>query len=622
MSLFRQKTSLFASQTFQVYKKIKTKLFPKEATDVNEQLVIKLSDRKFPSLSQLKQLPKFLNKIEKIELYLALFILVLSSSLLAWRFYLKNSAAIPNYGGEYTEGLVGAPNLINPMLSATDVDRDLVKLMFSGLMRLDENGQLVPDLANAYSIDAEQTTYTFELRENIKWHDGTPITADDVVFTITSIKNSDYKSPFKSSFNGVAVQRINDKTVQFKLEKPFAPFLSILTIGIIPEHLWYSIPAFGANLADLNIKPIGSGPYKFKSLTRDSSGNVKSYSLEAYDNYHLGKPYIKNFNLKFYPDFETAVSALKNKNIEGLIYLPKEFKSEINDRRVRVNNLQFPQYTAVFYNPKNNDILNNADFRKALALSVNKQKILDEVLQGDGQIIDTPILPGLTGYEPEIKSLALNTDEAKKILDNLGWKIQEGDTFRSKGDGEQKQILNVKVSSIDQAENVKILSILQENWQSIGVNVELEIISKDKIKKEIIEPRNYQILVFGQLINVNSGPYPFWHSSQNQNPGLNLSVLANKDIDTYLETARNAKSDEEKIEPLKKFQEKLLELNFAIFLYNQTYSYPTASRIKGLESLKFINLPSDRFNEVHLWYIKTKRALSDKDSSSQSETNN
>jgi len=152
--------------------------------------------------------------------------------------------------------------------------------------------------------------------------------------------------------------------------------------------------------------------------------------------------------------------------------------------------------------------------------------------------------------------------------------------------------------------------LIQESWQNIGVKTELEIVSKDRIKKDIIEPRNYQILIFGQVVNTNSGPYPFWHSSQNQNPGLNLSVIANKDIDDYLDIIKNANQDEAKLEPLKKFQEKLLELNFAIFLYNPTYTYPTSDKLKGLENLKFINLPSDRFNDITSWYVKTKRVLS------------
>jgi len=136
-------------------------------------------------------------------------------------------------------------------------------------------------------------------------------------------------------------------------------------------------------------------------------------------------------------------------------------------------------------------------------------------------------------------------------------------------------------------------------------------VPKDKIKKDVIDARQYEALVFGELINVNSGPYPFWHSSQNEQPGLNLSVIANKDIDEYLELARSAKTTQAKIEPLTNFQNKLLELNFAIFLYNPTYTYPTASKIKGLETLQFINLPADRFNNINSWYIKTKRVLND-----------
>lgn len=598
-------------------KKAKTNLAPEQEADVNQQLLLKLNKRKLPKPSQLKQLPKFLSRPEKIQLNIALLILIASLAILGVRLYEKKSYAVAAYGGEYIEGLIGVPRLINPILATSDSDRDLVKLMFAGLMRQDENGELIADLAQAYTIDATQTVYTFELRDDIRWHDNVPIKADDIIFTINSIKNPDYKSPFRSSFSGVTVQKINDKTVQFRLESPFPSFLSVLTIGIMPEHLWYSIPALGVNLTDLNIRPVGSGPYQFKSYTRDSSGNIRSYILEAYHNYHLGRPYIKNLHLKFYPDFETAVSALQNKNIDGLIYLPKEFKDRLNDKRLALYNLQFPQYTAIFFNPQNNQLLANNDFRHALALGVNKQKILDEVIGGDGQLIESPILPGLLGYDPEIKGEGYDPEAAKEILENLGWKIQDGDTFRSKGQDENKEILSLKITSIDQSENVKALAILQENWQKIGINAELEIIARERIRRDIIEPRNYQALVFGQVINANSGPYPFWHSSQSQNPGLNLSVLTNRDLDSYLESIRSSQNQEEKIEFLEKFQNKLLELNFAIFLYNPTYTYPVEEKIKGPGNLKFINLSSDRFNEVHTWYIKTKRTLIPPDSDSE-----
>ena len=591
-------------------KKGKDQIVQTDEEDINQQLIMQLNKKKLPSPEQLKQLPKFLNKKEKLQMVIALVILIVSSFVISWRFYIKNSTAIPNYGGAYTEGMVGAPNLVNPILATSDVDRDLTKLIFSGLMKQNGENQLVPDLASSYTIDAEQTTYTFELRNDLRWHDDQPITTDDILFTINSIKNSEYKSPFRNSFNGVTVQVINDQTIQFKLAKPFAPFLSILTIGIIPQHLWYPVPAFSANLTDLNTRPIGSGPYQFKSLTRESNGNIKSYVLEAYDDYHLDKAYIEELNFKFYPDFLTAVTALQNKNVDGLIYLPKEYKEEVKNSKVNLHNLQFPQYTTLFFNPKNNNLLTNNSFRGALALAVDKQRILDEVLYGDGQIIHTPILPGLLGYDSELKTEGHDPAKAKEILDSLDWPMPAEGQFRAKTEDEETIELKIKLTTIDQTENVKIASIIQENWQSIGIKTELDIVSKDKIKKDTIETRDYEVLIFGQVVNTSSGPYPFWHSSQNSHPGLNLSVMANKDIDDYLDIIRNAKNEEAALEPLKKFQEKLLELNFAIFLYNPTYTYPTADNLKGMEDLKFINLPADRFNNITSWYIKTKRILS------------
>ena len=606
MFWLQKKTKKFLVNSLQWLKKLKLSVTNDREEDVNQKILSKLNPKKIPSWSQLKQLPKILNKQEKIKLVVALAIFLLSTFGLATNQYIKNSIIVPDEGGTYTEGLIGAPNLINPILATSDVDRDLVRLLFSGLMKYDETGNLVPDLANNYTIDAEQKTYTFELRSNIYWHDGEPITVDDIIFTIERIKNPEYKSPFKNSFNGIVVNRINDQTVQFVLTQPFTPFLSILTVGILPEHLWYSIPDFGAQLAELNKKPIGSGPYKFQSLTKEASGNIKNYTLEAYDEYHLNRPYIDQLIFKFYPDFEVAAAALQNKNVDGLIYLPKSYKEDIKNKEVVLKNLQSPQYSAVFFNPEENSLLDDVKIRQALALAIDKQKILTEALNNDGQIIHSPILPGMLGYDAEIKDVAYSPEEATQIFDTLGWKIEENQVFRQKDEAE----LDIKLTTVDQEENVKTVSIIKENWESIGIKTELEIISKNKILQEVIEPRNYQILVFGEIINISSGPYPFWHSSQNEYPGLNLSVLANKNIDQYLEEIRQANNDVAKLEPLKNFQTKLLEQHFAIFLYNPSYTYPVGRKLKGLENLNFVNLPADRFSNIHSWFLKTKRQLS------------
>lgn len=594
--------------TKNILAKIKPLLLEKTEQDINHKLLTQLNTKKIPSWLQWKQLPKILNKKEKVHFVVTLIIFIFASLSLSIKIYWDHSELKPDFGGSYTEGLIGSPNLINPLLASSDVDRDLVRLLFAGLMKFDEQGNVVPDLAASFTIDPEQTTYTFTLRDDLYWHDGMPILADDIIFTIEKIKNPEFKSPLKNSFNGVSVSRLNDQTIQFILNEPFAPFLSIMTVGILPEHLWYSIPNFGAQLAELNKKPIGSGPYKFKSLTKEANGNVKNYVLEAYDKYHLGKAYIDELTLKFYPDFEVAAAALQNKNVDGLIYLPKSYKETIKNKEVTFKNLHSPQYTAIFFNPEKKALLNDLKFRTALAASVDKEKILNEAINNDGQIIHSPILPDSFGYDPELKDEALDLNKANALLDELGWQKIENEQFRKKGE----ETLTLKLSTVDQAENVKAATIIKENWEAIGIKTELDIVAKDKIRTDLIEPRNYEVLVFGEIININSGPYSFWHSSQIKHPGLNLSVLTNKDIDKYLEDIRQNPDKEIQVNLYKDFQNKITTLHFAIFLYNPTYTYPVSRQLKGLENLNFVNLPADRFSNINSWYIKTERKLSTK----------
>ncbi|KKP91924.1 MAG: Extracellular solute-binding protein family 5 [Parcubacteria group bacterium GW2011_GWA2_36_10] len=561
--------------------------------------------KKIPSLNQLKQLPKVLDKREKTRFRVACALLIIGLAGIFSAWYTKNSVLAADYGGSYTEGLIGTPNFINPAFATSDVDRDLVKLVFSGLMNTDNNGVLVPDLASGYAIDAEQKIYTFELRNDVKWHDDMPLTADDVVFTVERIKNPEYKSPLRSNFNGVTVNKLDDYKVQFILDKPFAAFLSILTIGILPEHLWYSIPDFGAELAELNKKPIGCGPYKFTTLTKDSNGNVKNYILKSNHKYYLGRPYIDELTLKFYSDFEVAAEALQNKNVDGLMYLPKSYKEEMKNHSVVFKNLQSPQYTALFFNPQQNGLLNDIKFRRVLALAIDKNKILQEALNNDGQIIQGPILPGSLGFDANVKDLDYDLEAAKKELEALGWTLKEGSNYRQKSEQE----LTLKLTTIEQEENIKAVNLIKEAWENLGIKVELDIIAKAKVRQDIIEPRNYQVLLYGQIINVNAGPYPFWHSSQITAPGLNLSIFSNSDIDKTLEKLRNSNNDLEKADYLNTFEKKLLEQHLAIFLYNPTYTYPVAKKLKGLDELKFINLPADRLASISTWFLKTKRSL-------------
>ena len=175
---------------------------------------------------------------------LLLFLGLFFSSLLALLiiFYDKNTEINPGIGGKYTEGVVGSPRFINPLYAqVSDVDRSLVEIIFSGLMQYDNQGKITPDLAEGVEIKDDGKIYEVYLKKGLSWHDGQPISIDDVIFTVKTIQNSDYKSPLRGNYMGVEVEKINEEGVRFKLKTPYAGFIERLTFKILPKHIWENI---------------------------------------------------------------------------------------------------------------------------------------------------------------------------------------------------------------------------------------------------------------------------------------------------------------------------------------------------------------------------------------------
>lgn len=583
--------------------KKKKKIIQQKSFD--KKIITNLNQKKIPRWNQFKQLPKTLNKNEaKIIKYLSLIILVL----LVFLFYsnfLKNLTTVPKNGGEFSEGLIGSPLYINPILAQShiDADLDLSKLIFSGLLKYDNNLKIVLDIAARYEISEDQKTYTFYLKENVKWHDGEKLTASDLVFTIQSIQDPDFKSPLFRSFATVAVEKIDDYTVKFTLQEPYAAFLNILTVGLIPQHLWYDIPSINARLANYNQKPIGSGPYKFKSLVKEKSGIIRLYVLEKNKDYYGKEPYLNKLILKFYPDYENAIEALINKEVQSLSFLPKEYLNKfINKREINLYNFNLSQYTSIFFNEKNNELFKNVAIKEALSYAINKDKIIEDVLQNQGQKIDGPILPGFLGYNPEIKQYQYDPKKALEILAENKWTL-DGE-FLKKDDLE----LKITLTTVEQTENITVANLIKEFWTSIGVNVDLQIIPKNKIEKEVINPRNYQALLFGQIIGYDPDLFPFWHSSQREHPGVNLANYANRKVDQLLEEARLTNDSQVRDQKYREFQNLLIADMPAIFLYTPTYTYPVNKKVKGIELQRIAN-PFDRFINIENRYIKTKKQI-------------
>lgn len=664
------------------FKNFKLKLAQKKEgmqKSLDYKLVYSLNKKKVPNLRQLKRLSQILSSKEKKGLIVLFCLIVMSASFWSWRFFYSHVTLLPSAGGAYTEGLVGSPIYINPILQTTDVERDLNSLIFSGLMKRDKKQQLHTDLAENYEISEDQKTYTFKLRQDVVWHDGEKFNADDVLFTIESIQNPKYKSPLFVSFGGVAVKKVDDHTIKFMLGEPYTPFLNILTAGILPKHLWSTTEPSSANLSRYNLEPVGTGAWKFSKITKDKAdGSIKNIELEKFKDYYNTAPYLDKMIFKFYPDFVQAIDALKNKNIQGLGFISKEDKDKINKLKyIDLKTLNLPQYTAIFFNQKNNNSLRDINARKALALSIDKNLIVEKAIFSDGETIDGPILRGFVGYNPDIEKYDLDISKANQILDDGKWekispedliksreaeyakaikdfdkqiadkrekenasaeddsdkaknsnnsevaaltieeleiekekaaeklnnldKLKEQEFYRKRGD----QILKIKLTTIDRTENIITADLIKQMWSKIGAELEVEIIDKARIQNDIIKPRNYESLLFGEVVGFDPDPYPFWHSSQNQDSGLNLAVFSNKEVDQLLEDARKTDNEQARNDKYVHFQNILTQELPAIFLYSPTYVYPISEKIKGFDVSR-ISLPSDRFNNIEEWYIQTK----------------
>lgn len=575
----------------------------KHQTDLDKKLVFSLSKSRIPTLGQLKYLPKYLHRREKWGLVGLLLALIVSTVFFVTRFCLTRMDEVPSFGGEYVEGLVGAPQYVNPILAQTkDVDMDLSRLIFSGLFKYNAKLELVPDLAEKFEVSEDKKVYTIYLKDNLEWHDGEKLTASDIAFTVSLIKDTLFKSPLYSGFRGVLAEKVDDKTIKLTLNEAYSPFPGMLTFGILPEHLWYNIPTQSANLAEYNIKPIGSGPFKFKSLTKDKNGNIKIYTLVRNENFYGQKPYLDKLIFKFYPDYPSALEALQNKNIEGVSFLPEGTESSLQSKKFEKYFLSLPQYTAIFFDQKNNEFLKDGAVRKALAESVDKNKIVGGVLGGEGEVIDGPILSGYVGYSSGVKKIDFDLTAAAAALDKAGFKFAEGETFRKKGDN----VLKVILTTVDRPEYTKVAEMVKANWEAIGVQVDLNIVPAARIQREVIRPRAYEALMLGTIVGFDPDPFPFWHSSQVGDPGLNLSLYANRNADKLLEEARQTDNAEERAKKYLEFQNILADDIPAIFLYSPRYIYVVSGDVRGID-VAYINVPSDRFAGIENWYKKTRR---------------
>lgn len=510
------------------------------------------------------------------------------------------SEEVPVHGGMHSEGVVGSPRFINPLLAISETDNDLTSLVYGGLMRSESDGSLTLYLAESYEVSPDGLSYTFTLRENSVFHDGTPITAEDVIFTIQSAKNPEIKSPRRANWEGVEVVALDERTVMFTLRERFGLFLENMTLGILPKRLWGEIRPEEFPFSDLNTNPVGSGFYKVVSVKKSASGVPTEYRLTSARTTNE-RPFITNFVFKFYPNQEALQNALYSGDVDAA-------HSIIADGSLRdtiVREAVFARVFGVFFNQNQKELFADQIVRRALDQALDKQTIVDTILSGYGTPLSGPLPPQQVDSTEGFERQESRREEAKQLLIENGWKQGEDGVFEKKVKKEVTR-LQFTLSTGNAPELKSAAEIVAEEWRSFGAEVTLQFFDQTDLNLEVIRPRKYDALLFGLVVGRELDLFAFWHSSQRNDPGLNIALYANITTDKYLKDARDTLDPQNRRLQAERAAEEIAHETAAVFLYAPHFIYVHEPKLRGIE-LGAISKPSDRFAGVEKWYVETER---------------
>jgi peptide/nickel transport system substrate-binding protein len=584
-----------------------------QKTHADHALVFSVRDNiPFPRLRQLRFLNRVFSKSEK-RFFWGAFLLFLVSLGAGVAFLTSpHIARTPTQGGTVIEGLVGTPKLINPLFAPlNDVDRDLSILIYSGLFRLNENLAPVPDIAESFRWLDDNKTLEVALRKDVRFHDGEVLNADDVMFTYQSIKDPAWHSPLLSHLRSVDVVRVDDWTIQFKLSAPNAQFLSELTIGILPSHIWMDVPGTNALLADANIHAIGSGPYKIAAFTRDTKGNLLAFRLDRFTDFYGTQPFIDEWQFRFFGDQTSAKEALKNSQIDALAFLPWSDASEAKNNLFSQVALELPQETVAFFNTKQ-ALLKDEGLRHVLA-SVIDRSLLDEAVKSFATPLDSPF----PFIQTRATSTIMSLENARKELNRLGWILPTPDStirvFVAPTTSKNKKTMapptNAKefaftITVPEQKDLLALADFLKRRWSLLGARVEVRTQAPDRLLRDALADRtSYDVLLCNMLLSADQDLSPFW-ASENAAQGLNFSNIADRDLDTALTAMANATSSEALVGKQENFAQVFQTLSPAVILARPRYAYLISSNIQGAKNLRLAE-PSSRLLQASSWYLKT-----------------
>lgn len=466
----------------------------------------------------------------------------------------------PAFDDTFVESSIGDASYLNPVLSSDNASSSINGLVFNGLIKFDENIRLTGDLAEKWTVSKDGLLITFQLKKNVKWHDGKPFTSADVLYTYQRLIDPEVKTPHSSNFDKVAkVETPDEWTVKVHYKEPYVPALEAWGMGILPKHIFGEAKGKEFNEHPANKRPIGTGPYRFKEWKVD-----EKITLEANPDYFDKKIRIARYVFRIIPDNSVEFLELRNKSIDTMLLTPDQYRA-YDEFFKGYKKYRFPRgaYTFLAFNLKN-PMFQEKKIRLALAHAVNKQEILDGVVSGMGSSATGPFLPLSWAFNPDTKDFVYDPELARKMLEEEGWRDSDGDGFLDKG-GMRFEFTLIT----NQGNKMRSLSaeIIQQQLKRAGIKMNIRIIEWSSFIKNFVDKKNFDAIILGWNLTPDPDAYSIWHSSQRREGAYNFVSYENKEVDRLLEEGRKEFDPEKRKRSYRRIHDLIHEDIPYIFLY-------------------------------------------------------
>ena len=487
-----------------------------------------------------------------------------------------SAADTPAYGDIMVEGSIGDASNLIPLLASDSTSHGIAGFVFNGLIKYDKDIRIVGDLAESWEISKDGLVITFHLRRGVRWHDGRPFTAADVLYTYQVTVDPKTPTAYAGDFLKVKkAEVLDDWTFRATYDKPFAPALMSWSVGILPKHL---LAGKEITTSPLGRRPIGTGPYKFKEWVTG-----QKIVLVSNPDYFEGRPHIDGYILRIIPDTATMFLELRANGIDrmGLTPLQNTRQTENNLFRKNYNKYRYLSfaYTYMGYNLKN-PLFTDKRVRQAIAHAVNREEMIDGVLLGLGKSATGPYKPGTWAYNPRVRTYPYDPAKAKALLAEAGWKdLNSNGVLEREGRPFAFEIITNQGNEI----RAKCAEIIQRRLAEVGIKVTIRVVEWAAFVKDFINKRKFDATILGWTIPMDPDLYDVWHSSKTGPEELNFISYQNAEVDALIEKGRETFDQSERKRCYDRIQEILAEEQPYLFLYVPDALPIIHARFRGVE---------------------------------------